>query len=65
MKLYYQMKVAFFMIAIFIINFTDLTAQNIVHPTVTKKPVGFAISKPLRDNPVVSYSDYRKKRGSY
>ncbi|MBU1681079.1 MAG: hypothetical protein KKD86_19850, partial [Bacteroidetes bacterium] len=49
-------------VLISLIDMHNITAQDIiVHPSVIKKPVGFAISGPLRNNPVVSYSDFEAK----
>lgn len=41
-----------------LINVYQLSAQKVVYPSVISQPVGFAISGPLRDNPVVSGSDF-------
>ncbi len=34
--------------------FIQVKAQKTVHPNIVKKPLGFAISKPLKDNPVIT-----------
>ncbi len=49
-------KYLLFSILFLIVSFTfsQTKAQKVVHPTISKKPLGFAISKPLRDAPVVS-----------
>ncbi len=44
-------SVLFLLVSLF---FTQAKAQKIVHPAISKKPIGFAISKPLRDAPVVT-----------
>ncbi|MCF6366535.1 MAG: GEVED domain-containing protein [Bacteroidales bacterium] len=36
------------------ITHNQIFAQNKVYPTVIKKPVGFEITKPLKDNPVIT-----------
>ena len=58
MKVYFKMNLFLLIIIMLLIKVNDSTAQNVVHPTSIKKPVGFAISGPLRNNPVVSYLDF-------
>lgn len=46
-------KVLLFLLVI-AIAINSINAQKTVHPTVVKTPVGFAISKPLKDNPIIT-----------
>lgn len=59
-----QLKIIFviFTLIILLINVNTATAQNAVHPTSVSTPVGFAISCPLRDNTVVSYSSFQPRK---
>ena len=50
-----------FAIILMFVNVNKLTAQTVVHPSVIKKPIAFAISGPLRNNTVVSYSDFEPR----
>jgi hypothetical protein len=57
MKLQIRMNLFLFLIMVLVTMVNTLPAQIVVHPTSIKKPVGFAISGPLRNNPIVSYFD--------
>ena len=57
MKDHFRINIVPFLMMAVLITFNTLPAQMVVHPTTIKKPAGFAISGPLRNNPVVSYSE--------
>ena len=61
MKSYFKLNLYLFTIIILVINVKSLMAQTIVHPGSIKKPIGFAISGPLRNNTVVSYTDFKPR----
>lgn len=51
----------FFIMSFIAMNFIVSNAQNIVHPKTIKKSIKFAISGPIRNNPIVKNINFQQK----